>query len=398
MHRLALAVLAALLLLPATAGASTTLTLRGAAVSSLRAQGVKLSAVAPARLRGSKLTLGARSATRAAVELEGGLRLRKGSRSLTVRGWRAALGARPALTALVGGKRRMLLRVQGSVTTSGDAIALKGARLTLTSTGASAIKRALELRRLRSGTFGRVTLSERVAATPTTPAAGGGGTPSTTPITNEPPLLERPASAIDVSAATITWRVRDSFVQYLNAGAKPDDGVLPVAPATADAPMRGCLSSGGASDALLRYQFHFPFTRGWYDPASGKAALYFGGTVHFGYADHTIDLNAGEPEIELNGASSRAIFRFNGSGGTAVGNKREVLMNLAVAGGPVAAGCSADPGPAGLPAVVDNGNGTRTYTLERVGGVIPDGAAETVFAGFYLPGTPFGWVTVSFTA
>ena len=65
MHRLALAVLAALLLLPATAGASTTLTLRGAAVSSLRAQGVKLSAVAPARLRGSKLTLGARSSWRA---------------------------------------------------------------------------------------------------------------------------------------------------------------------------------------------------------------------------------------------------------------------------------------------------------------------------------------------
>jgi hypothetical protein len=245
-----------------------------------------------------------------------------------------------------------------------------------------------------------VTLAESQSPSPggTTPApAPGGAPPSTAPITNEPPLLARPATAVDVRASTVTWRVRDSFVQYLNAGGKPNDGVNPLAPATADAPTQGCTSSGGVNPAQLAYPFQFPFTRGWYDPVSGTAALYFGGGVHFGFADHTIDLNAAEPEVELNGASSRAIFRFNGSGGTAVGNKREVLMNLATSAGAAPKACTADPGPAGLPASVANPDGTTTYTFERIAGVIPDGAANTVFAGFYLPGDQFGWMTIAFT-
>jgi hypothetical protein len=391
MPRLLIAVVAALLLLPATAGASTTLTLSGSAVTSLKSQGVKLSAVKPATLKGSKLTLKSTSINASRVEYGGGLRLRKGSRSVTIKGWRAVLGNKPTFSTQVGNQRRTLLRTSGDVA--------KGAKLTLTAKGAAAIKQALKLKRLKSGgAFGRVTLSESQSPssspTPTDPTATP---PATAPITNEPPLLARPATAVDVRASTITWRVRDSFVQYLNAGGKPNDGVNPLAPATADAPTQGCSSSGGVNTAQLAYQFHFPFTRGWYDPATGTAALYYSGGTHFGYIDHTIDLNAGDPEIEINGASSRAIFRFNGSGGTAVGNKREVLMNLATSAGPAPKACSVDPGPAGLPGSVANPDGTTTFTLERIAGVIPDGAANTVFAGFYLPGDKFGWMTISFT-
>ena len=39
----------------------------------------------------------------------------------------------------------------------------------------------------------------------------------------------------------------------------------------------------------------------------------------------------------------------------------------------------------------------RTHTYERVPGFIPEGTADSVFAGFYLPGDEFGWITVSFT-
>jgi hypothetical protein len=392
MPRLLIAVVAALLLLPAAAGASTTLTLSGSAVTSLKAQGVKLSAVKPATLKGSKLVLKSTSIDASRVEYDGALRLRKGSRTLTIKGWRAVLGNKPTFSTQVGSTRRTLLSTSGDVA--------KGAKLTLTAKGAAAIKKALKLKRLKGGAFGRVTLAESQSPSPggTTPApAPGGAPPSTAPITNEPPLLARPATAVDVRASTVTWRVRDSFVQYLNAGGKPNDGVNPLAPATADAPTQGCTSSGGVNPAQLAYQFQFPFTRGWYDPASGTAALYFGGGVHFGFADHTIDHNAAEPEIELNGASSRSIFRFNGAGGTAVGNKREVLMNLATAAGAAPKACAVDPGPAGLPASAANPDGTTTYTFERIAGVIPDGAANTVFAGFYLPGDKFGWMTIAFT-
>ena len=394
MPRLLVAVLTALLLLPATAGASTTLTLSGSAVTSLKAQGVKLSAVKPATLKGSKLVLKAKTVTLSRVDYDGALRLKQGKRTVTITGWRAALGHQPAFSTQVGSKRSTLLSTTGDVST--------GARLTLTAKGAAALKRALKLKRLKRGGFGRVTLVEQLPAdgggspTPSTPVVGG-GVPTTAPITNEPPLLARPATAVDVRASTITWRVRDSFVQYLNAGTGPNDGTQPIAPGTADAPMRGCTSSGAANDALLNYQFQFPFKSGWYDPVSGTAALYFSGGVHFGYTQHTIDLNGGDPEIELNGASSRAIFRFNGSGGTAVADKREVLMNLATSAGPFANACTADPGPAGLPATTANPDGTTTHTFERIAGVIPDGSAQTVFAGFYLPGDRFGWMTISFT-
>lgn len=392
MPRLLAAVVAALLLLPASAGASTTLTLGGGAVSSLKAQGVKLAAVEPATLKGSKLVLKARAVTLSRVDYDGALRLKKGLRTVTIRGWRAALGNRPAFSTQVGRDRSTLLSTSGDVA--------KGARLTLTAQGAKAIRRALKLKRLTRGAFGRVTLLEQLppdGGTPTTPGAPGGAPPTTAPITDEPPRLARPATAVDVKAATITWRVRDSFVQYLNAGTGPSDGTQPIAPATGDAPMRGCTSSGAANDAQLNYQFGFPFVSGWFDPASGTAALYYSGGVHFGYAQHTIDLNGADPEIELNGASSRAIFRFNGSGGTAVANRREVLMNLATSAGPVAKACSVDPGPVGLPATTANPDGTTTYAFERIAGVIPHGSAQTVFAGFYLPGDRFGWMTIAFT-
>lgn len=392
MPRLLAASVAALLLLPASAGASTTLTLSGGALSSLKAQKVKLAAVKPATLKGSTLVLKAKAVTLSRVDYEGALRLSKGSRTVTLKGWRAGLGRQPAFSAQVGGRRNTLLSTSGDVA--------KGARLTLTAQGAKAIKRALRLKRLTRGAFGRVTLVEQLPAdggTPSTPGAPGGAPPATAPITDEPPRLARPATAVDVKAGTVTWRVRDSFVQYLNAGTGPTDGTQAIAPGAADTPMRGCTSSGAANDAQLSYQFGFPFKSGWYDPVSGTAALYYGGGVHFGYAQHTIDLNATDPEIELNGASSRAIFRFNGSGGTAVADKRQVLMNLATAGGPVAKACSVDPGPVGLPATTANADGTTTYTFERIAGVIPDGSAQTVFAGFYLPGDRFGWMTIAFT-
>ena len=38
-----------------------------------------------------------------------------------------------------------------------------------------------------------------------------------------------------------------------------------------------------------------------------------------------------------------------------------------------------------------------TFTYERIPAAVPPGAADSVFAGYYLPGDPFGWVSITFT-
>lgn len=133
------------------------------------------------------------------------------------------------------------------------------------------------------------------------------------------------------------------------------------------------------SSAPLVYSFTgFPFRSGWYDPASGRAAVYFGGGVGFRHSAHGIDFAAVEPEVELARGASRAIFRFHGSDGIRFDGRRGVLVDLH----PVSI-----QAPAG---------GTVTYA--DVPATIPADAGQSVFAGFYAAGEPFGILTVSFTA
>ena len=84
-------------------------------------------------------------------------------------------------------------------------------------------------------------------------------------------------------------------------------------------------------------------------------------------------MQAEDPEIELNGADSRAIFRMDG--------KREVLIKL-------------HPDQAASHTTSPDG---KTITYEQIPGTVPEGTGDSVFAGFYLPGDEFGWVSVRFS-
>jgi hypothetical protein len=170
----------------------------------------------------------------------------------------------------------------------------------------------------------------------------------------EPPVPVRPAGAVDVAAAIVTWHVRDSFVRYLAAG----EGIRASRGATAEPP-----TTTPESDQPLRYDFHFAFRDGWRDPATGRAYLRFTGRVTFSYRDHGIDLDVNDLEVQLDGASSRAVARFTGRGGTRPGNRRGVLVDLDPAAG-----------------------------LDAMPGAIPRDTAGAIFAGYYLAGDPFGWV------
>lgn len=113
---------------------------------------------------------------------------------------------------------------------------------------------------------------------------------------------------------------------------------------------------------------------------NGIAGIYGSGSVACRYTAHTINLTASEPEIEIIGAASRAIFSFSGSGGTPYPNQRAALEALDTSGRPV----------------VSNGGKTYMFSLMR-GTLTADRVG--VFAGFYTPPSDdeFGCVSVSFT-
>lgn len=209
----------------------------------------------------------------------------------------------------------------------------------------------------------------------------GVGGPQSGPISPEPPLLARPASAVDVSGVKVSWMPRDSWVRYAASGIAPGDGILLSGGAVGtNSTASPCPDRPSTSDAQLPYAIEFAPKASWYDPASGTAGIYGQGSVSFRWAAHSIDLTASDPEIEIAGADSRAIFRFSGSGGTAYPDQRASLVSL---------------DPSGQPTVT-NGGKTFTYSLMR-GTLTPDGV--NVFAGFYTApdNDEFGCVSVELT-
>jgi hypothetical protein len=334
----ALMAVAAPLALPSSAQAGTaTLTLP----SALTARGITVKAQPPATLSGRKLTFPLDEAEAGAVVLQarGGLRLWARDRSVTLRAPQLVGSAR--VTSLLGGQRTTVWTRSGR-------------RVKLAPTAARTISRRLRVKVPRA--FGTLTAAPTyaAAAVPCRPTTAGGTPPA--PGTGEPPVKPRRAGAIAITSATVTWHVRESFIRYVAAG----EGTSVSGGATAGAP---------TGDPPLAYDFHFPHTGGWCDPSTGAAQITFGGTVRFSYSDHDIDLRASDPEVELDGPASRLIVRLG---------RRTVVETLDVSQATVR---------------VDG----KTFTYDRIPAAIPRGAADSVFAGYYLPGEPFGWLSITFT-
>lgn len=272
---------------------------------------------------------------------------------------RVASGKRGTLRVKFGG--RALTELRGRTTTV-------KVRVVLRRPGKGLRKMRLRARVRRAALAGQPGL-------PGTP--GAPGAPTSGPVGNEPPLLARPATAVDVSGVQVTWYPRDSWMRYVASG-------------------QGTTLSGGASGVLSEQspcpdtagKLPLPYTIGfvprpsWFDPVSGVAGLYGSGTAHFGFASHGIDFSASDPEVEINGAASRLIMRLNGTGATAIPNQRVSFTTLDMTGQPTTAPANPAAG------------GTYTYSLVR-GNLADDGT--NVFANFYPPKAPFGCVSVSFT-
>lgn len=383
--------------LPASASAATpagsgtsVLTLQTAV---LGVQGVTTSAVAPAKAKGSKFTFPVKSASvgkAATLGHSGGLRLRAGTRSVTLSAPQVRLAKDSRLTAKIGKATVTVLTVDGAkrkLNATTGSVALRGATVRLTVAGAAALRRALKLKRLSPGVLGTLTVDAKRSATTTGGSTPGGATtpggttttpggstpapgPGTPPVDlGGPAPLARPASAVDISAAAITWHVRESFIRYINTG----EGTATSGGATSEPPT----VLPGSSEPLV-YDFHFPFKSGWYDPVSKTARVTYSGTVTFNYSAHDIKLTAADPEIEIAGGASRAIFVTANN----TPAKRGILVKL---------------DPSAATSTTHNPDGTA-HAYAQIPGSIPADAGASVFAGFYVANDPFGWISLDFAA
>jgi Htaa len=308
----------------------------------------------------------------------GALRLSAGDgrqrRTVKLTGLRVDLGSRSTLSAKLGKQRRVLFDLKPNaggpeIEPARGAAQLRDARLVWNHGSAKALSGRLgaELPRGAFGSF-EITVATVLAQTP---QAG--------PISDEPPRLARPATAVDVSSATLAWHVRDSWIRYLNTQEAPQplEGATPEAAIPENS--HPCPNSPSGANPTLVYSYDFPFANGWYDPVSGTAALYYGGGVRFSFPAHGIDVTARNPEIEINGGASRSIFRLRGAAKTPYPDKRAALLSLPP-GPPEQQG---SPSAFGFPGPL---RGTLTS----------DGQA--VFAGFYPPPNDgFGCFSVTFS-
>jgi Htaa protein len=361
-------------------GVTLTLGGSGKAAKSLTDAGVKPGAIAPATKRGKRVTLPVQSIAvgrSATVALRGGVSFKVGKRVLKLRSARVALTARQATVSAKAGKRRVALfaaaltKGKAKLDRSKTTAELTGAKLALTPKGAKLLRDKLDVGGIAAGAIGKLGVAARPKSGGGNGGSGGGpggGGPQTGPLGEEPPILARPAGAVNVSSASLTWRPRESWIQYIHTG----NGTSVFGGAT-----NGPLEVKSGDPEARVYSFGFPFANGWYEAATGKAAIYFQGGVGFRYSGHGINFSSSKPEIEINGGASRAIFTFNGAEDTKYDDERGVLVNL-------------HPSPIQAPP-----DGTVTYT--DVSATIPAETGASVFAGFYPANSDFGTLTVSFT-
>ncbi len=384
----------ALLAVAAAPHGTTTISFDGPLAAGLRAEGVALARRAVLPVTRGRLGTGATLALRGRVTLSAGRG--PAARRVRLSGWRAELRAgRVTLTAATDGRRRTLLVAapparQLTVDPAAGTARLRPTGVRVTRAGARLLRARLAIDAAAGERIGtlrvRAALDTAPGGTGGTGGSGGSGTggsgtggdgtrtpPGCTPgyssgaIPPAPPPLARPAGALDVTRATLTWRPRPSFVQYVSTGegASASDGAVP-----------GPSERAPGSDASLVYSFGFGLKAGsWYDPAGGSAGLLAKGTVRFRYSGHGIDITVRDPEIELNGRSSRGIFTFSGGDCTQIAPVRGVMLDLAP-GSPSANGAARDYGA--VPATIT-------------------AAGSDMFSGFYLPGDPWGSFAVAFS-
>lgn len=355
----------------AATGGATTIDLKGAVARSLSSQQVRLAAQKPAKATAKRITLPVSSGTVAtgATLRHGGsvtfrTRVRGRTRSAKLTAWETRVGAsRSSVSAKLGAKRVTLFTIAApkrrvAIDKSAGTARLTGGSVRLTAAGATALRTKLALRRLAAGPLGSAKVSASVGAeqrrgggTPTNP--GGPTTPGPGPTTPGPttppvdkcqgfetkpvPVASDPLpriGATPLAATTFVWEAKDSWIRYINTPSGAGQGVTLSNGASGS---REVLP-GSSAPLIYRFRFEPDLSRSWYDAGSSTGVLYHRGTVRFLWIEHMLDITLKDPEVELNGARSRIVFRVSGSDCSRISERRVDLLSFAASGSPT-------PGP-----------------------------------------------------
>ncbi|MFT4049864.1 MAG: HtaA domain-containing protein [Solirubrobacterales bacterium] len=292
----------------ATSDSVVTLAL-GKSGTGLRAAGVKLSALSPAKLKKSNLSfkvsdISVTSATQASIVLRGGIKLKKGKRSVKIQGLLInADGKRVKITGKVGSKRLTILSGSSSiqlVASASQQVVAPAIKVKLGGSTGKAVRSALKLKKSPGGSPGKLITIVKADLPKSTDPNGV----TLQDLAGAP--LTRPLSAVNVSTSSLKWWLRDSWVRYIDFSL-PQDG------AVGDAPIKDTAhvcKDTATSNVSRVYALNLPFKSGWWDSASQTGAFYYGGGVRWYAPDRGIDITASDAEVEISGGTSRVIFRF----------------------------------------------------------------------------------------
>lgn len=274
-------------------------------------------------------------------------------------------GATARIDGRVDGRAMTVFRVDGSTLSVNPAtsrVEVAGGRTAMSASFAAIAKQRAGLRQARSGlpwgSLYMTWIDEIVPDVDPPPP---------------PDPFERPVAATDLAGATLTWRVRESWVQYVSSGDDPSA----LAPALA----------GPAEEIApyppLVYEFTFPFSGGWVDDGQDgvdSASVKGSGGVSFRYCGNSsvfkgINFEVRNPELEVESSLWRLVFEVAGIDGTPFTGSRAVVVEF---------------DPSDVQPVNDPGGIT---SWQDVPGSIPPGA-KGVFGGFYGVGAPFGSISL----
>ncbi|MGA7397497.1 MAG: hypothetical protein WBW62_08635, partial [Solirubrobacterales bacterium] len=193
------------------------------------------------------------TAARTKVTMNGGFKLvGKKKRTLQVKGLIAVVkkSGKTVVKAKFAGGQKRLFNVNGAKVSrdlAASKLVLNKGKAKLAPAAAKAFNKRLGLRkkkRLKSGmAWGRMELFASRTVTDGEPDTPVGEAPV------EPPVKVRPAGAAEITTGTIDWRVRESFIQYVNSG---------VGTTVYDGATAGPVETIGSAPPLT-YRFFFPF-------------------------------------------------------------------------------------------------------------------------------------------
>lgn len=352
-----------------------------ASARTLKASGAKQRPIRPATAFAGEQELPVSSVSwigrSTVVRLGGGIAVTGRDGSLALRQMRVVLkpGIPRAIIGRVGSRELRLFTIEGADLRRSKGriseIELTGGVTRLTGPAARLLSGRLGIQGLRKGTaWSRPDLFVR--------GAGGGDLVGELPV--EAPVIEEPEGAIPIESATVRWRIRESFINYLSSGGS----VTAVAPGTAGSPES---FQGGPE---LVYDFDLPFASGWVaDEGEAARAVVTGtGGIWFRLCRNTINFTLTDPELDLNGDDSQLIVRATGTDGTSYDGRRVTVLRLF---------------PSLAERVETNG---RETTLEGIPAYVAEGATGVFLSYPAFPGSVadpaadlsrFGSVTVTYT-